>query len=81
MSMRTHPHSRHSFGVWTGQQTTVRQYTKGTLGIDLVDPANNVLAWEGAAQGRVNDDVRNMSQGDVDELTRQIMEQFMHGAN
>jgi len=77
MSMRTHPHSRHSMSVWTGQQTTVRQYTKGTLGIDLVDPANNALAWEGAAQGRVRDDARNMTQSDVDELVRQIMGQFM----
>jgi len=81
MSMRTHPRSRHSVSVWGAQQTTIRQYTEGTLGIDLIDPANNSLAWEGAAQGRVRQDVRNMSQGDIDELTRQIMEQFMHGAN
>ncbi|MGI9343310.1 MAG: DUF4136 domain-containing protein [Gammaproteobacteria bacterium] len=81
MSMRRHPHSRHSMSVWSGHQTTVRQYTVGTLGIDIVDRANNALAWEGAAQGRVREDVRNMSQGDIDELTRQIMGQFMHGAN
>lgn len=78
MSTRVHPHSRHSMSVWAGQQTTVRQYTVGTLGIDLVDRADNALAWEGAAQGRVRDDVRNMGQGDIDELTRQIMEQFMN---
>jgi hypothetical protein len=76
-SMGRHPYSRHSMRVWTGYETIVRQYTQGTLGIDLVDRAQNALVWEGTAQGRVRDDVRSLTQAEIDELTRQIMAQFV----
>lgn len=35
-------------------QTNVRQYTEGTLNVDLVDRARNRLVWEGIAVGRVS---------------------------
>jgi hypothetical protein len=34
-------------------QTHVRQYTEGTLNVDLVDRQKNRLVWEGIAVGRV----------------------------
>ena len=34
-------------------QTDVRQYTEGTLNVDLVDRAKNRLVWEGIAVGRI----------------------------
>lgn len=40
------------FPMWY-DQTQVRQYTEGTLTIDLVDAARNHLVWTGSAIGRV----------------------------
>lgn len=34
-------------------QTQVRQYTEGTLNVDLVDRRKNRLVWEGIAVGRI----------------------------
>ncbi|MEO6517921.1 MAG: DUF4136 domain-containing protein [Pseudoxanthomonas sp.] len=34
-------------------QTSVRQYTEGTLNVDLVDRRKNSLVWEGIAVGRM----------------------------
>jgi deoxyribodipyrimidine photolyase len=49
-----HSHRRGFYSTWpTYQQTEIRQYTKGTLGIDIVDAARRQLVWEGFALGRV----------------------------
>lgn len=49
-----HRHRRGFYNTWPGyQQTEIRQYTQGTLGIDVVDPARRQLIWEGFAIGRV----------------------------
>jgi hypothetical protein len=47
-------HRRGFYSTWPlYQQTEIRQYTKGTLGIDVVDAARRQLVWEGFALGRV----------------------------
>jgi hypothetical protein len=47
-------HRRGFYNTWpTYQQTEIRQYTQGTLGIDVVDAARRQLVWEGFALGRV----------------------------
>jgi hypothetical protein len=47
-------HRRGFYSTWPMyQQTEIRQYTKGTLGIDVVDAARRQLVWEGFALGRV----------------------------
>jgi len=47
-------HRRGFYSTWPGyQRTEIRQYTQGTLGIDVVDPARRQLIWEGFAIGRV----------------------------
>ena len=47
-------HRRGFYGTWPlYQQTEIRQYTKGTLGNDVVDAARRQLVWEGFALGRV----------------------------
>jgi Domain of unknown function (DUF4136) len=47
-------HRRGFYNTWPGyQRTEIRQYTQGTLGIDVVDPARRQLIWEGFAMGRV----------------------------
>ena len=47
-------HRRGFYSTWPMyQQTEIRQYTKGTLGIDIVDAARRQLVWEGFVLGRV----------------------------
>jgi hypothetical protein len=49
-------HRRGFYNTWpTYQQTEIRQYTQGTLGIDVVDAARRQLVWEGFALGRVTE--------------------------
>jgi len=49
-----HRHRSGFYSTWpTYQQTEIRQYTQGTLGIDVVDAARRQLVWEGFAIGRV----------------------------
>src|SRR5512137_1233440 len=43
-----HSHRRGFYSTWPMyQQTEIRQYTKGTLGVDIVDAARRQLVWEG----------------------------------
>ena len=53
-------------GMYGGMQTTVRQWTEGTLVIDFIDTAEKDLAWRGWAQGELQ---RNLS---PEERTRRI---------
>ena len=48
------------YGVWGGYgtETTVTQYTEGTLHVDLVDARRNQRVWEGVAEGRIPSDIR-----------------------
>jgi Domain of unknown function (DUF4136) len=48
------PHRRGLYNTWPGyQRTEIREYTQGTLGIDVVDAARRQLVWEGFALSRV----------------------------
>ena len=59
------------WGVWPTYQTTVRQYTQGTLLIDLIDPARSMLLAEGAAQGRLRSG--EITQQQADEIVGRVM--------
>lgn len=67
---------RHNPWVGYSQETIVRQYTEGTLTLDLVDRARKQLVWSGAAFGRVTDKVRNDPQAAVDTAVREIMARY-----
>ena len=67
---RTHWH--HGWTVWPTYETTVRQYTQGSLLIDLMDPATSVLIAEGGAQSRVTSSSQ-FTQQDVDDVVGRIM--------
>jgi hypothetical protein len=41
------------YGVWADYETDIRQYTEGTLHVDVIDAARGQLVWEGLAQGRL----------------------------
>ncbi|MDZ7671092.1 MAG: DUF4136 domain-containing protein [Gammaproteobacteria bacterium] len=40
------------YGVWTGYDRDVEQYTEGTLHVDVVDAGRNRLVWEGISRAR-----------------------------
>jgi hypothetical protein len=69
-------HWNRGFSTWPTYNTTVRQYTEGTLIIDLIDPATNTLVGEGAAQSRISSNA-NFTQAELDEIVRKIMEDLM----
>lgn len=66
------------YNPWVGysQETIVRQYTEGTLTIDLVDRARKQLVWSGAAFGRITDKVRKDPQTAVDTAVREILARY-----
>lgn len=66
------------YSPWMGysQETIVRQYTEGTLTLDLVDRARKQLVWSGAALGRITDKVRNDPQTAVDTAVREILARY-----
>lgn len=68
--------SRGRYSAWGGYTTTVRQYTVGTLVIDLVDPNSNTLVWEGIAQQRLSRNTREISQQQIDDVVKLIMAEF-----
>ena len=53
-------YGRRGYGAYGGYDTTVTQYTEGTLSILLIDTttAKKQLVWEVAAQGRITDSLR-----------------------
>jgi hypothetical protein len=63
-SMMHRSHWNRGFSTWPTYQTTVRQYTQGTLLVDLIDVSNNALIAEGAAEGRIRSNEFTQSQSD-----------------
>jgi hypothetical protein len=68
-------HWDRGFSTWPTYSTTVRQYTEGTLIIDLIDPATNTLVGEGAAQNRISN--TNFTQQQLDEIVNTILSELM----
>lgn len=74
---------RGAYGAWGGAygtETTVTQYTEGTLSIDLVDAARKQLVWEGVAVGRIRQSALDDLEGAANRVVPQIFEQFPHQA-
>jgi hypothetical protein len=44
-----------NYGVWSGYDTEVRQYTEGALHVDVVDAAREQLVWESVSRTRAHD--------------------------
>ena len=76
-----HGYRRNRYRTWGSYRTDVREYTRGTLAIDLVDARQNMLAWEGIAQQRLGRNAAGLSQEQADEVISQVMAEFTHRAN
>ena len=74
-SMHRSHWSRGCCTTWPTYQTTVRQYTQGTLLIDLINPSVNALVAEGAAQSRLRSD--SLTQQQIDDVVGQVMAEMM----
>jgi len=65
------------YNTWpTYQQTEIRQYTQGTLGIDVVDAARRQLVWEGFAMSRVTQRTTENIGPVLDEAVIEIFRDF-----
>ena len=67
---------RGRYRTWGGYETRVRQYTQGTLVIDMVDPSQNMLAWEGVAQQRLGRNMNQITQEQIDSVVAAILAEF-----
>ena len=61
--------------VWY-DETRVRDYTEGTLSVDVVDAGRNHLLWTGAAVGRVTQQTASERAAAADSAIRQIFTRF-----
>ena len=74
-------HSRGRYNTWSGHSmsmstTEVVQRTEGTIAVDVVDRARNMLVWEGAASGRVTDSTRRNLEETVHSAIKDIFVEF-----
>lgn len=68
------------FPMWY-DDTQVRQYTEGTLTIDLVDAARNHLVWTGSAIGRVTQKTAQERIAAADAAIASIFARFPYRAD
>jgi len=61
--------------------TSVDQYTQGTLNVDLVDAARKQMVWEGVAVGRVTDKTRDNPGPAIDAAVTDIFKKYPFRAN
>jgi hypothetical protein len=64
-------HWNRGFSTWPSYSTRVRQYTEGSLIIDLINPRSNSLVAEGAASSRISD--TDFTQKQIDDVVGQVM--------
>jgi hypothetical protein len=69
-------HRRGFYTAWPGYTTEVRQYTQGTLGVDVIDAARRQLVWEGVAISRVTRSAAENIGPVLDSAVRDIFQQF-----
>jgi len=64
------------YGVHSGYETRIEQYTEGTLNIDVVNAKTKKLVWEGAGVGRVTDSKLNNLEQTIDSSVAAIFSNF-----
>lgn len=70
-------YSRRGWSGSVGTDTRVRQYERGTLLVDVLDPSSRRLVWRGSADSRVGsrtDPARRDQQ--IDDAVRRILDRF-----
>ena len=71
------------YGAWSGYPCRIFRRTttaRGTLSVDLVDAKKGQLVWQGVANGRVSDEMRQNPGPAVDAVVAQIFSNFPESA-
>jgi hypothetical protein len=70
------------YGPWPGYdfEPMVRDYTEGTLNIDIVDRARKQLVWEGIAIGEVSEQKLRNPAAALPEVVTRIFSQYPYAA-
>jgi hypothetical protein len=71
-------HRSGRYGGWgaTMSTPTIEQTTQGALSIDVIDPSQNRMIWEGTATNRVTDSLRNNQAETVRTFVAAILADF-----
>lgn len=64
------------YAPYGGYETTIQQYTQGTVTIDLINLGTNKLVWEGTAVGRISSEVQENLQGSVAAVVQDIFDRY-----
>jgi hypothetical protein len=66
----------YSSAMGYGSETRISQYTEGTLNIDAVDRLKKQVVWEGAAVGRLKDEMPNNIEQVIDGVVASILADY-----
>ena len=69
-------HRRGFYNTWPSYRTEVRQYTKGTLVVDVVDASRMQLVWEGVAAHRITQSRADNIAPVIDQAMREMFAEF-----
>jgi hypothetical protein len=69
-------HRRGLYSTWPSYRTDVRQYTMGTLAVDVIDASRMQLVWEGVAVHRITQSRADNIGPVIDQVMREIFAQF-----
>jgi len=76
-SMSMHRGGRYSmWGTTVSTAPTIEQSTQGVLSVDMIDPQQNQLIWEGSATHRVTDSIRRNQEESVNSFVADIFAEF-----
>ena len=66
------------YGAWASypQDVYTTNYQQGTLAIDVVDAARKQLVWQGVAQARITDKMRENPSQAIDAVVAEIFTKF-----
>ena len=69
-------HRRGFYSTWPSYRTEVRQYTRGTLVVDVIDASRMQLVWEGVAVHQMTQSRADNIGPVIDQAMRDIFAQF-----
>jgi hypothetical protein len=78
VSLSASRHRSGRYGGWGGTMSTpsIEQTTQGALSIDVIDPSQNQMIWEGTATNRVTDRLRENQAESVRTFVAAILADF-----
>jgi hypothetical protein len=69
-------HRRGFYSTWPSYRTDVRQYTQGTLVVDVINASSMQLVWEGMAEHRITQRTADNIGPVIDGAMRDIFARF-----